>query len=530
MASPSLSAAALPSALESSVEEAIAQLCQPTAAASSQDVVSSTIRSIHNLLRSTSSASVYPISSPPSSVNPPASVDAFTGAVASLFQSLLLSRHHAQALSLLSLLPSSPSSSPASSALVDLRSDLLRRLVLGLSQSSSIPLLTSLPFGASLGQVKHVLYQQAQHSDLTLSDHSSAPSSTSSSRYYDLLYAVLLAHSDQPLIARSQYQLALRIEAEADLSHPHTLALHIHSLQRAYNALALCADTAVSVRHGSSTSVVSLAQLRQRLQVAVAKLDLLTADTPRTLGLPSDAPTALIQPLLDHDLLDRAVSLATALESQEQRQAAFATVVSHLVRLLSREVAAGEHAELRVEDHREVAATADGYFPPPSPSPTLHCLRALLSHFDDSTYSLRSLALSLLLSSPLSLTIPPWLLSHHPIATAYDSSHLSDTSPPSSPPQPDAFVAVARTLLKANRLDLAVEVAVGWLEERGRDGEEGRGGVGGGRRQKSESGTEWNVLEDLVRRLQQARKISGLDAKTSSLVTGLHSSLMKALG
>ena len=531
MASP-LSSPALPASLESSIEEAVAQLCLPTSAAS-QDVapvVASTIRSIHTLLRSSSSSSIFspsPLSSPSASD----SLDGFTSALSSLFQSLLLSRHYEQGLSLLSLLPTSPSSSSASSALVELRFDLLRRLVLGLSQSSSIPLLTSLPFGASLGQVKHVLYQQAQHSDLNLSDPSITSSSSSSPsppRYYDLLYAVLLAHSDQQLIARSQLHYALRIEAEADLSNPHVLSLYIHSLQRVHNALTLSPDAVVSVRHGPSTSVLSLAHLHRRLQVALAQMDLLSASTRLTHSLVSATPTSLIQPLLDHDLLDRAVSLAAALKPQGERQQALGVIVSHLVQLLSREVTSSERAVFHVEDHRVIAAEADGYFPLSSPSPALHCLRTLLTDFDDSTFHLRSLALSLLLSSPLSLTIPSWLLSHHPIPVAYGVSHAPEFPPP-SPPLPNAFVAVLRTLLKGNRLDLAVEVAVRWLEERAEGAEEERGGVRAGKRPKGESGAEWNVLEDLVLRLQQARKISGLDAKTSALVTDLHGTLMKAL-
>jgi hypothetical protein len=518
---------AVAESLLTSIEESVSQLCLPSS--SSPDtalVVSSTIRSIQSLLRSSSSSSLLP---PPSSSSP-SLAEGLHSALSGLFQSLLLSRQYDGCLSLLSLLPTTPSASPASSVFVSLRFDLLRRLVLGLSQSPSLSLLTELDFGSSLTEVLHVLDQQAQHSDLNLSDPSN--SSSSAPRYYDLLYSVLIFHSQQPLIARSQFHFARRVQAEADLSNPHILSLYIHALQRSFNALSLMEDAVISVPHNGGALVLSRAHLHQRLQAAVAQMDLLAVSAAPKTSFISASPVALIEPLLRHDLLDRAVSVAAAMVEESERRRAFEILLAHLVGLLSREVTSSERAVFHVEDHRVLKADEDGFFPPSSSSPTLHCLRSLLLHYDDSSLHLRTFTLSRLLSSPLSLTIPHWLLSHRPIALAYNSgSHPVDVSSHPAHPTVDAFAAVTRTLLKANRLDLAVEGAVKWLEDRqGSQGRERVGGLGAGRLQKvEEAGVEWNVMEDLVLRLQQARKLKGLDAKAEELVTVLHGTLMKAL-
>ena len=525
------SSPAVPDSLMSSVEEAVAQLCLPSASQDAAPIVISTVRSIHSLLGSSSHTSV--LFQPLTSTTP--LPDALVAALTALFQSLLLSRQYERALSLLSLLPTTPSGARASPAFVSLRADLLRRLVLALSQSASIPLLTSLPFGSSLPQVTHVLYQQAQHSDLSLSDPSTVSSAaTSPPRYYDLLYAVLLHHHDHAAIASTQYHYALRIQAEGDLSSPHVLSLYIHVLQRVFNALSLTDDGVVSVAHRGGASVVSRAHVYQRLQLSVAQVDLLAASTAATFAFGSASPVALMQPLLQHDLFDRAVSLAAALEDGEERQRALDAIVVHLAGLLSREASSGERAVFHVEDHRVLAADADDYFPPPSPSPVLHCLRTLLASYDDSTFHLRSLALSLLLASPLSLTIPRWLLSHHRIPAGYthgahpmhedaDGNDRHVTAPSA------CFAAVTRTLLEANRLDLAVEAAVRWLEERDERLRAERADHGTAKRRKEEAGVEWNVLEDLMQRLQQAKRMRGMDDKATELVATLHGTLTKAL-
>ena len=524
----------VPDSLVSGIEDSISQLYLPDASTTdTAPVVQSTIRSIHSLLRSSSaSALLSPSSSSSSSLT-----DGLVSALGALFQALLLSRQYERCLALLSLLPHTPSSSPSSSALVDLRADLLRRLVLGLSQSAALPLLTRLPFGSSLERVTHILFQQAHNSDLNLADPSS--SSSSPPNFYDVLYSFLLFHGLHRHIARSQAAYALRIQSEGDLSEPPVLSLYIHALQRVHNALSLLPDPVVSVPlpSGQGAVVLGHSHVEQRLQAALAQADLLSASPSPPLSLTSSPSLSLIPPLLHADLFDRAVSLASSLPDPLDRHRALESVLSHLVTLLAREATSGEQAEFHVEDHRVPAADAAGYFPPPTPSPSLHCLRALLARFDDASLRLRTFALAALLASPRALTVPQWLLSHRPIAVAYSAGgDLSGEGVGSEGlggrVEVDAFAAVGRTLLKANRLDLAVEAAVKWLEDRGSRAEAEREGglMRAGKRLKAEdAGVEWNVLEDLVLRLEQAKKVTGMDPKATQLVSGLHSTLMKAL-
>ena len=60
-------------------------------------------------------------------------------------------------------------------------------------------------------------------------------------------------------------------------------------------------------------------------------------------------------------------------------------------------------------------------------------------------------------------------------------------------------------------------------------GEREQVGAGLGKRGGVGVGVEWNVIEDLMRRLEQGRALSGLDERVKALIESLHRRMSSAL-
>ena len=523
---PSEVSSALPSLLLTSLEESIALLnshTHPPAAVT--ESISATIRSIHSLLRTSAHSTHFSASLP----------QQFAFAFTLLFHSLLSAQHYEQAVALLALLPADSTVS----TLASLQSDSSRRLTLAIAHSSSLSLLALLP--ASLqADVKRTLQQQATNSELPASSTNSALGAAPSvPTPYSVLLSYLLSIHDYLAAASCCYELAQRVTMECG-DGVDALCVRIWALEAALNALSLCEDDALVATDRDGVSVVSCHHVRQQLHLSLARMDLLCAATPPPASaLLSASPVAMVPALLQADLFDTAVSLSASLVNNAERRQALTIVVTHVVNSYIAAASAARAsteplppsalpAPFHVEDSRLLLPSADSWCGSSAAyssasSPTLHVLRSLLRRYDDSTYYLRCHALDLILLSPLALAPPLWLLSP---AASIDAAYHS-----TSPTQPDkrssgAVMAVLRCVLRRQRLDLAVDVAVEWLAT---EKAAAAGGGSGGKGSEGGVGVEWNVIEDLMRRLEQGRGLSGLDESVQVLINGLLRRLSSAL-
>ena len=512
----------VPPSLLTSLEESTALLnshAQPAPA--SAESVTATIRSIHSLLRT--SAPSIPFN---------ASLEQqFASAFTALFQSLVSTQQYEQAVWLVVLLPADSTVS----TLALLRTDSTRRLILTIAQSSSLALLPTFP-SVLQADVKLTLQQQAANCDLPAPSGNTASSAAPSlPAPYSVLLSYLLSIQDYSAAASCCYQLAQRVAAECG-DGVDALCVRIWALEAALNALSLCEDDALVGTDYDGVNVVSCHHIRQQLHTSLARMDLLSAASPPpAAALVSASPVALVPALLQADLFDTAVSLSASLVKSAERRQALTIVVSHLVNTHTATTSAALKsaepllpsalpAPFHVEDNRVLLPSADSWYASSAAyssasSPALHVLRGLLRRYDDSTYYLRCHALDLILLSPLALAPPPWLLS--PAASIDAAYHAT------SPAQPDkrssgAVMAVLRCVLRRQRLDLAVDVAVEWLAHE-------TAAVGGGKGLGEAVGVEWNVIEDLMRRLEQGRGVTGLDERVQALINGLHSRMSSAL-
>ena len=345
-----------------------------------------------------------------------------------------------------------------------------------------------------------------------------------------MLLSYLLSIHDYSAAASCCYELAQRVAAECG-DGVDALCVRIWALEGALNALSLCEDDALVAAELDGVSVVSCQHIRQQLHTSLARMDLLSATTPApAAALLSTSPVALVSALLQADLFDTAVSLSASLVNPAERRQAFIIIVTHVVNAhIDSTQATSEPlrpsalpAPFHVEDSRLLLPSADGWYASsaaysPASSPALHILRGLLRRYDDSTYHLRCHALDLILLSPLALAPPLWLLSPAAsIDAAYQATVVEQPDKRSS----GAVMAVLRCVLRRQRLDLAVDVAVEWLAS--------EKGVGGAKKGEA-TGVEWNVIEDLMRRLEQGRGLSGLDERVHALIRGLHTKMSSAL-
>ena len=513
----------VPPSLLDSLEEAIAAINSHTQLpAATTEGVAATIRSIYSLLRTSAPSTHFSASLP----------QQFASTFALLFQTLLSAQQYEQAVGLLRLLPADSTAA----ALVSLRADSSRRLILAIANSSSLSLLPSLP--ASLQRdVKRTLEQQAANCDLPAPSVGTALSAAPEVPVpYSVLLSYLLSTQDYVAAASCSYQLAQRAAGECG-EGADALCVRIWALESALSALSLCEDDALVATDRDGVSVVSCGHMRQQLHTSLARMDLLSAAAPpAAAALLSVSSVALVPALLQADLFDTAVSLSASLVNKAERRQALTVVVTHVVNAhLANATSSHASSEplppsalpapFHVEDGRLLLPTADSWYASsaaysPASSPALHVLRNLLRRYDDSTFYLRCHALDLLLLSPLALAPPLWLLSP---AASIDAAYGSATSPS----QPDArssgaLMAVLRCVLRRQRLDLAVDVAVEWLA-----GERESNGAGGS--DKRSGKVEWNVIEDLMRRLEQGKGLSGLDERVQALIASLHTRMSSAL-
>ena len=523
---------AIPPSLLTSLEESIALLnshTQPPAAVT--DSIAATIRSTYSLLRTSAPSTNLSVPLP----------QQFASAFALVFQSLLSTQQFDQAAVLLALLPVDSTVSTVAS----LRSDSSRRLVLAIANSSSLALLPTLP--ASLqSDVKRTLQQQAANCDLPVlsSTNADAGATPSLPAQYSVLLSYLLSIHEYPAAASCCYQLAQRVSDECG-DGVDALCVRIWALEGALNALSLCEDDALIATERDGVSVVSCHHIRQQLHTALARMDLLSAATPPpAAALLSASPVALVQALLQADLFDTSVSLAASLVDGAERRQALMVVVTNVVNAHIAAASASRTSSdplqpsalpptFHVEDCRLLLPSADSWYASsaaysPASSPALHVLRGLLRRYDDSTYYLRCHALDLILLSPLALAPPLWLLS--PVASLDDAyQQHSQPSIAMDSTAGGALIAVLRCVMRRQRLDLAVDIAVEWLQSAGSSsGIASKTGKGTGSGVDG-VGVEWNVIEDLMRRLDQSRRLSGLDERVQTLIQGLHSRMSSAL-
>ena len=442
----------LPSTLLTSLEESIALLNSHThPPAATIESISATIRSIHSLLRTPTTATHSSASLPIQ----------FAFAFNLLFQSLLSAQQYEQAVGVLGLLPADSTVSTVAT----LRSESSRRLIITIAHSSSLSLLPSLPTPLQ-ADVKRTLQQQAANCDLPVPSPGTALSAAPSlPAQYSVLLSYLLSIHDYIAAASCCYEMAQRITAECG-DGVDVLCVRIWALEAALNALSLCEDDALVATDRDGLSVVSCCHIRQQLHTSLARMDLLSAPTPPSAAaLVSASPVALVPALLQSDLFDTAVSLSASLVNLAERRQALTIIVTYVVNVHVANAAAARTsseplppaalpAPFHVEDGRLLLASSDSWYTSSvaystASSPALHVLRNLLRRYDDSTHYLRCHALDLLLTSPLALAPPLWLLSPtQPIDPPTQPSHKRTDS--------GAVMAVLRCVLRRQRLDLAV--------------------------------------------------------------------------